>query len=244
MEPNPNQRVGSFRNYNGPSSQPKSFINFNLPLNITTFNYSYVVPFSKGEQELEQQEHKFKRKSAFEWFQKYANKIRRYQNEDDVDRLNFNINLYNVKQQGHRNSNYKDIITSKRNDIRILNYRPSGLSSNLAVRSSVISQNKNLSDTENEPTARIDNKRKNENYSHQSNLITKSGLFKSTYRRKRESNHLDNNRARHDKTVKETKHAARTKRKKSRKHGRMYFDKKESSSNVTVLNGQTAFLWR
>ena len=246
LEENRNQRVVSLGNYDGPSSQQptKSFINSNLPLNITTLNYSYVVvPFSKGnEQELEQQEHKFKRKSAFEWFQKYANKIRRYQNVDDVDSLSFNLNSYNIEHQGRRNSNYKDVITSKRNDSWTLNYHPSVSKSNLAVHSSFISQNKNPSDNENKPMTRIDNKIKNENYSHQSNLITKAGLYKSTYRGKRESTHLDNNGARHDKTLKETKHSKSTKRRKSRKHGRMYFDKKESSANVTILNGQTAFL--
>ena len=99
LEPNQNQRVVSFSNFNRPFEKEKSFINsVSLPLSITTLNYSYNVPISKGEQEVEQQEHKFKRKSAFEWLQKYANKIKRYEIEDDVDNLNFNLNSYNFKQ--------------------------------------------------------------------------------------------------------------------------------------------------
>ena len=242
LEPNQNQRVVSFSNFNRPFEKEKSFINsVSLPLSITNLNYSYNVPISKGEQEVEQQEHKFKRKSAFEPFQKYANKIRRYEKDDDFDSLNFNLKGYNFKQQGHWNSNYQDVITSKRNDSWILKYNTSESNSNLDTHSFLISENKSSNVTKNELIT-IDRKRINGNFNHQSNLISGAGLYKNFYRRKRELNHLDNNRPRHDKTAKETKASVRSKRKKGRKHGRMYFDKKESSTNVTILNGQTAFL--
>ena len=243
LEPNRNQRVVSFSNFNRPFEKEKSFINsVSLPLSITTLNYSYNVPISKGEQEVEQQEHKFKRKSAFEWLQKYANKIKRYEIEDDVDNLNFNLNSYNFKQRGHWNSNYQDVIASKKNDSWILKYHPSESMLNLNEYSSSIYKNLFLKDIKNESMKKADIKRINRNYSHQSNLIRKTDFYKNIYRQKRELNHSDNNRPRHDKKAEETKHNPFAKRKKNRKHGRMYFDKKESSANITILNGQTAFL--
>lgn len=243
LEPNQNQRVVSFSNFNRPFEKEKSFINsVSLPLSITTLNYSYNVPISKGEQEVEQQEHKFKRKSAFEWLQKYANKIKRYEIEDDVDNLNFNLNSYNFKQRGHWNSNYQDVITSKKNDSWILNYHPAESILNLDEDSSSIYKKLYSNDIKNESIKKADIKRINGNYSHQSNLIRKTDFYKSIYRQKRELNHLDNNRPRHDNKAEETKHNPIARRKKNRKHGRMYFDKKESSANITILNGQTAFL--
>ena len=243
LEPNRNQRVVSFSNFNRPFEKEKSFINsVSLPLSITTLNYSYNVPISKGEQEVEQQEHKFKRKSAFEWLQKYANKIKRYEIEDDVDNLNFNLNSYNFKQRGHWNSNYQDLITSKKNDSWILKYYPSESILNSDEYASSIYKNVYSKDIKDESMKKTDTKRINGNHSHQSNLISKTDFYKNIYRQKRELNHFDNNRPRHDKKAKETKHHSLAKRKKNRKHGRMYFDKKESSANITILNGQTAFL--
>ena len=72
-------------------------------------------------------------------------------------------------------------------------------------------------------------------------------IYKTIIRNKRELDHLRNNETTNNKTTEETEKPIvlndKKKPSKKRKHRRrIYFDEKESSTNVTILNGQTALL--
>ena len=74
-----------------------------------------------------------------------------------------------------------------------------------------------------------------------------SDFYKTIIRNKRELDHLRNNETTNNKTKEETEKPIvlndKKKTSKKRKHRRrIYFDEKESSTNVTILNGQTALL--
>ena len=225
--------------------KPKSFINISSIPSLASFNYSYV-PFSKEEKEVND---KLKR-SAFEWIQKYA-KIRRYRSSScsssaSDDNSNIKLKRNNRIPQGQKATFYKDI-TSKDEELALDVPR---LNTNLTANAymSEFVQNNILNKSIN---THLRNKKSHQkrstNYYRWERYKDNSDFYKTIIRNKRELDHLRNNETTNNKTKEETEKPIvlndKKKTSKKRKHRRrIYFDEKESSTNVTILNGQTALL--
>ena len=221
----------------------KSFINFssNLPSIAASFNYSYV-PFSKEEREV--YEDNFKRSSsAFEWFQKYA-KIKRY-GSSSGDNFNIQLKQYNALQGHH-------YLHSKESRSDVLWLTPKVLQTNTNQTSRIdqpdfLKYRNSKNSTDVYLTNQDIHKTERDTFGYIPNLLKDVNFNKhDMHRNKRESdNNGEGSIVKYNSTIVEEDQEItheKKKTKKSRKHKRMYIDKHESSTNVTILNGQTALL--
>ena len=173
---------------------------------------------------------KFKQ-SAFERFQKYT-KIKRYSRDGS---FNFDSKQLFVKHMKSKakawlpDSKHK---TTSHINIKRQKYKPE------------LRQTTHSNDSSNVLSIhKTTNQTLSEKYGHFFDLVSEKYSFENVYRSKRELNNLERNGARHNRTIqlnKQTK--THTKKRKPRKYRRMYFDEKESPTNITILNGQTALL--
>ena len=227
----PTQRLNGLINQPA-TSKLTSFTQFDLP-STSSFNYSYVT-FSK-DKGIKEIDDKFKH-SAFEHFQKHIN-MKRYNGDGDLylaqiphfnspdyqssfakyikskdkswlrEVIHKTISHINLKRVNHKYGPHNNYAHS--------NYSSSGL---------VVDINKN-------PML-------NRKYDHISNINRNTNFLRGAYRIKRELNksEINGSRLNNNTTIKSNKHTrTHLKKKRSRKHKRMYFDDKESPRNITIL---------
>ena len=220
------------------TSKLSSFTHFDLP-SISSFNYSYVT-FSK-EKGINEIDDKFKH-SAFEHFQKHSN-VKRYNGDGD---LYFASRPHNNSPDNQ--SSFAKYIESKDKALlrEVIHKTISHINFKRLNHKSDLHKSTHSNHSSSGLVVNINkNQMLNRKYDHISDINQSTNFLRDTYRIKRELNKSELNGSRHNNTtIKSNKHTKLThlKKKRSRKHRRMYFDEKESPKNITILNGQTALL--